>query len=335
MVLNYNGLKWLRICLPSFEKSIPHNVSVYVIDNGSNDDSIKYVRSNFPKIKTLRLKRNLGFANAYNRAILQVNAEYVLLLNNDTRVLTRSCISRLVKRLESDHTVAACGCKLVKMDNHSILDSVGVMGIKYWRGFVDIGKDQYDLLQYDKPITPFAVCGAAMLIRRSAFIRVKGFDEKFYSYVEDVDLCWRLRLIGFSIVYEPTVKIAHFFSGSQSNPSIDIYKFYLSHRNTLRTIIKNCGSSITSAIGHYSLYTLLLTLGFLILQPLKAVAILKGLAWNLQNLGDTLTLRQEIETSRVTQDHEIRKLMFPSFARLQPHDSPDLRRIVNTLFHER
>jgi hypothetical protein len=333
MILNFNGVNWLRICLPSVMKSIQPGVTVYVIDNGSTDGSLRFVRMKFPRVRLIEFGSNLGFAEAYNRAIAKIKADYILLLNNDTLVLTRSWINRLVRHLESDPTIAAVGCKLVTMKDHTVLDSVGVMGIRHWRGFVDIGKYEKDRDQYDHPpMIPFSLCGAAMLVRRSAFELISGFDSKFYAYVEDIDLCWRLRLVGFKVVYEPTARVAHYYSATRGTTGLDPQKLYFCHRNLLRAIIKNCGSSTGWALRNYFLFTLLLTLGFAILEPRKATTLVKAVLWNLLNLKETLALRLKIQRTRVVEDGEILHVMFPKINRYQPEEHTQLRRLLDALF---
>ncbi len=232
-----------------------------------------------------------------------------------------------------DTATAACGCKLVTMRDRRVLDSVGVMGIKYWRGFVDIGKYEKDHHQYDHPaIVPFSLCGAAMLVRRSAFLRVNGFDSKFHSYVEDVDLCWRLRLIGLKLAYEPAAKVAHYFSASRETSGLDPQKLYLSHRNLLRAIIKNCGSSIGWALRNYLLFTFLITLGFTVFEPRKAVAIVKAVLWNVIHFKDTHHLRLIVQLTRTVPDEDILPIMFPHINRYQPADHSRLRHFLDTLF---
>lgn len=333
MILNFNGLNHLRTCLASIPKLIPRNISICVIDNGSTDRSTLFVRKRYPQVNLITFTSNLGFAEAYNRAIAQVEADYILLLNNDTAILSSSWIKVLTKHLKLDPATAACGCKLVTMSDHRVLDSVGVMGIKYWRGFVDIGKYERDQHQYDGPaIVPFSLCGAAMLVRRSAFLLVNGFDSKFYSYVEDVDLCWRLRLIGLKLVYEPAATVAHYYSGSRRSSGLDPEKLYLAHRNLLRAIIKNCGSSIMWALRNYFLFTLLITLGFAIFEPRKAVAVVKAILWNLLNLKDTHARRLKVQATRTVPDDHILPVMFPRLNRYQPVEHSCSRRLLDTLF---
>lgn len=332
-VLNYNGLRWLKTCLPSILRSRYRKLDVYVIDNGSTDSSVKYVESTYPAVKLIAYGKNLGFASAYNAAIHEIDADYVLLLNNDIILLTRSWVEELVKHLESDASVAAVGCKLVTMEDHGILDSVGGMGIKYWRGFVDIGKYELDKGQYDKPpIVPFSLCGAAMLVRKSAFEKTRGFDAEFHSYVEDVDLCWRWRLMNYRILYKPSVRVAHYFSGTAGAKSVNPQKMYLSNRNLLRALMKNCGSSLRWALTTYFLFAALLILGFLILEPAKARAIIRAINWNLLNFRDTYVQRLLIQSTRKAKEDEILQSMYPNFPRYQSMEYSGLRRILNILF---
>jgi len=144
MVLNYNGLRWLPNCLSSVAKTDYPNLNVYLVDNGSIDGSVNYVRKNFPWVKVIRHERNLGFAEGYNRAIVKVDADYIVLLNSDTEVLNSSWIKDLVDAAAKDPKVVAVACKMVSMEDHSRLDSAVGMGIPFWRGFVDIGREEHD-----------------------------------------------------------------------------------------------------------------------------------------------------------------------------------------------
>ena len=332
MILNFNGLTWLRICLPSVVKSTYQNLDLYVIDNGSTDASCEFVNSNYPHIKLIRFDQNLGFTEAYNRAIRKAEAEYILLLNNDTAVLDANWTDVLVDRAERDPSVAAVGCKLIMMNNHRKIDSIGGIGIRYWRGFVDIGKHEIDRGQYDHPeVTPFSVCGAAMLVRRTAFMEIGGFDPKFFMYDEDVDLCWRFRLLGYKIAYEPSVRVAHYLSGT-SGQRLDAPKVYLSHRNLLRLILKNCGPTLRWALATYLLFTFIVAVGFCIFEPMKAVAIVRAVLWNLFNLKDTYAMRASIQGGRTKSEKEVLAAMYPNLPRYEPAEHTQLRHILNVLF---
>jgi len=162
MVLNYNGIKWLHDCLSSIVQTEYPDLDVYLVDNGSTDSSVDYVRQSFPWVKMISNTTNLGFSEGYNRAVGKVESEYVLLLNNDTRILTPDWANLLVELAMEDPDIAAVACKMVSMDDHSRLDSVGGMGIPFWRGFVDIGRGECDTGQYDSGVEPLAFCGGLL-----------------------------------------------------------------------------------------------------------------------------------------------------------------------------
>jgi GT2 family glycosyltransferase len=171
-----------------------------------------------------------------------------------------------------------------------------------------------------------------MLVRKNAFDLVGGFDSKFFAYVEDVDLSWRLRLRNFKVVYEPAAKVAHYYSGSRETSGLDPEKLYFSHRNVLRAIIKNCGSSLSWALRNYFLYTLLLTLGFVPLEPRKTAALLKGVLWNLRNFRSTFASRLKVQGTRGVQEEEILSEMFPKLRRYHPEEHIQLRKLLDILF---
>jgi GT2 family glycosyltransferase len=333
LILNYNGLKWLPICLPSALRTDYPNLEVCLIDNGSSDGSVEYVRERFPSVRIIANGENLGFAEAYNRAIEEVDGEYVAVLNNDTEVLEPGWVRHLVDAALRDPGVAAVACKLVSMADPARLDSVGGMGIPFWRGFVDIGRGEVDEGQYDGPgFEPFAFCGGAALIRRDAFLRAGGFDAKFFLYVEDADLSWRLRLMGHRIAYEPRARVAHHFSGTAGDGAISPMKLYYCHRNLLRAILKNCGRSLSWALRNCLLFSLLMIAGFAILEPMKAIAVLRAILWNLANLRDTWALRLRIQAGRRAGEWEILGRMYPGLRRYRPPERPGLRRALDILF---
>lgn len=332
MILNYNGLKWLPRCLSSLLNTKYPNCETYLIDNGSSDGSAEYVRQKYPSVKVIRNSRNLGFAEAYNRAISRTEAEYVVLLNNDTEVLNPKWLNVLVKTATEESNVAAVATKMVSMENHRLLDSVGSMGIPYWRGFVDIGKGEPDADHYSNGFEPFAFCGGAALIRRSAFTDAGKFDGKFFLYAEDPDLSWRLRLLGWKIPYAPDAKVAHALGESTGGKELTPLRLYFSHRNLLRSIIKNCGSSLQWALRNYFLFTFIIIWGFLLYEPRNAIVVLKGIVWNMRNFRSSYATRLFVQSRRKVGEQEVLRRLFPSLKRKQPEEHASLRRILNVLF---
>lgn len=335
LVLNYNGCNWLGRCLSSIRHTEYPNMDVCLIDNGSLDGSVEYVKENFPDVKIIPHGTNLGFAEGYNRAMREIKTEYVVLLNNDTEILNPRWLRSLIESSKNDHRIAAIACKMRAMNDPTRIDSVGGMGIPGWRGFVDIGKDELDRGQYDVVgFEPFSFCGGAVLMRREVFEEAGGFDPKFFMYLEDADLSWRLRLLGYRIGFAPDAVVAHAFSGTAEAKQVDARKLYYCHRNLLRSILKNAGSSLRWAVCRYALFSIMMMGGspLLLSEPLKSLALVRAILWNLFNLKDTLLLRRVIQAKRKVSEIEILRVMYPRTPRYQPSDHPTLRHILDALF---
>ncbi len=338
LILNYNGLQWLPRCLSSIKRTEYPHMTVYMVDNGSTDNSVDYVQTNFPEVKIIRNEENLGSAEGYNRGMESIESPYVLLLNCDTEILNPRWIRHLIDKILSDDRIAAVACKMVTMRDR-FLDSVGGMGIPFWRGFVDIGKGEVDRGQYDHDdFIPFYFCGGAALIRKDIFFRLGGFDSKLFMFMEDVDYSWRLRLQRYKIGFESKAKVAHHFSGPSEDiaqlqaKDVETWKLYYCHRNLLRIIIRNCGSSFTWALLNYLLFTVLIILGGIFIVPRKTLAVIRALSWNFLNLKETYFHRRKIQSQRVVNDSEILRLMYPQYRRYQSTQHWKLRQILNILF---
>lgn len=317
MVINYNGLGWLPRCLSSVHSTEYPNFEVYLIDNASVDDSVKYVHENYPSVKIIRNPRNLGFAKAYNRAIENTDAELVVLLNNDTEVLNPLWLEKLVAAANHRPEVGAVACKMVSTDDPGLLESVGTMGVRFWRGFADVGRGERDVGQYSASFEPFGFCGGAALVRREAFVRAGEFDEKFFVYTEDVDLSWRLRLLGWKIGYCPEATVAHARGASAGGATLTATGIYYGLRNALRAILKNCGSSLGWALRNFTLFGTFAFFGFAAFEPRAAQAPLRAAIWNLRHLGDTLQQRYLVQRSRKTGENEILRVMYPAVQRYE------------------
>jgi GT2 family glycosyltransferase len=332
LVLNYNGIKWLPRCLSSVAKTKYGNYEIYLIDNASTDGSIEFVHRNFPSVRVIQNSSNLGFPKAYNIAIAQVDAEYVVMLNNDTEVLDTRWLEYLVRVAVDDPKVAAVSPKMVSMREHRVLESVGGMGIPFWRGIVDIGTGQLDDDQYPENFEPFAYSGGAVLVRKSGFIDAGGLDREMFMYFEDSDLSWRLRLRGWRIGYASNAKVAHASGGTTGGKLLNPTRLYYCHRNLLRAEVKNCGPSLAWALRNYLLFSLLMILGFLLYEPRKAVVVAKAVAWNIRNLRTAYASRLRIQSRRIVPDRDILLRMYPNLPRRESMDHPFLRHILNILF---
>jgi GT2 family glycosyltransferase len=207
------------------------------------------------------------------------------------------------------------------------------MGIPFWRGFVDIGRKELDQGQYDSTgFSPFSFCGATALIRRDIFMKVGGFDEKFFLFNEDVELSWRMRLLGYRIGFAPGARVAHYFSGSVGSKNVDARVLYYCHRNLLRAILKNCGSSLFWALGDYFLFSMIVISGFFIFDCKRAMAFVRAILWNLFNFRDTYKCRLRIQALRITSEEDMLVSMYKDINRYEPAEHINLRHILNVLF---
>jgi GT2 family glycosyltransferase len=238
LVLNCNDKEYLFPCLASLHELDypPDRHEIVLVDNHSTDGSIEYVREHFPGVRIIAHPQNYGFAGGNNRGARQSDSQYVAFLNSDTRV-DPVWLRGLVQAVSSGERTVCAASKILSSDGKTV-DFVGSRLNFYGHGLsVDYGTE-YKLGTYDqqKPL-PFA-CGGSMLIEREAFLSVGGFDEDYFIFFEDVDLGWRLWLMGYETVFAPRAITYHHHHGHwRKRP--DIHRFTLLERNALYTIIKN------------------------------------------------------------------------------------------------
>lgn len=242
VILNWNGQKHLERFLPSVLATRYSNYEIIVADNGSTDNSLTFLETNYSAIRIIRFEQNLGFAKGYNEALKQVEADYYVLLNSDVEV-TPNWLSPQVALLENDNTIAACQPKILSYANKKIFEYAGAAGgwlDKYGYPFAkgrifDICEE--DTGQYDQSEPIFWASGAALFIRSSVFHKVKGFDEYFFAHQEEIDLCWRIQLADYKIYSCPEAVIYHVGGGTL--PRGNTLKTYLNFRNNRIMLSKN------------------------------------------------------------------------------------------------
>lgn len=252
VILNWNGEEMLRRFLPSVvEHSIGEGVEVCVADNGSTDASVQMLRATFPTVRLIELDNNYGFAEGYNRALEQVEAEYVVLLNSDVEV-TPHWLDPLVNFMDEHPEVAACQPKLLNQRNKSYFEYAGAAGgyldkygYPFCRGRIFEVVEE-DKGQYETTETVFWVSGAAMFIRLKDYQDVGGLDKDFFAHMEEIDLCWRLKSRGKELVYVPQSKVYHVGGATlnKDNPR----KTLLNFRNNLLMLYKNLPDSELNSV---------------------------------------------------------------------------------------
>lgn len=241
VILNWNGAEMLRRFLPSV---VAHSddARIIVADNGSTDRSEQIVTTEFPTVEWLPLPENYGFAEGYNKALAQVDADYFVLLNSDVEV-TPQWLRPLLAYMAGHPEVAACQPKLLAEACRSQFEYAGGAG-----GFIDrygypfcrgriFGVVEEDEGQYDEIVPLFWATGAALLVRRTDWVESGGLDGRFFAHMEEIDLCWRLRARNRGIVCVPQSVVYHVGGGTlqQGNPR----KTYLNFRNNLLMLYKN------------------------------------------------------------------------------------------------
>ena len=231
----------LRTYLPSVVANTA-NADVIVADNGSTDNSLEVLKTEFPTIKTILLDRNYGFAEGYNRAIDQVDSEYVVLLNSDVET-PEGWLRPLLEYMDAHPEVAAVQPKIRSWRKKDYFEHAGAaggflnaLGYPYCRGRRVWGVEQ-DKGQYDTVVNIDWTTGACMCVRTQVYKDLGGLDASFFAHMEEIDLCWRMRNKGWKLACVPQSMVYHLGGGSLSydNPR----KAYLNHRNNLLMIYKN------------------------------------------------------------------------------------------------
>ena len=249
VILNWNGRRHLERYLPSVVAHTEGDAEVIVADNGSTDDSLQWLRLNYPDVGVIRLDRNYGFAGGYNRALKEIKSEYVLLLNSDVEV-TAGWWQPLVEVLDTESDVAAVAPKLLADMERTKFEYAGAaggfidyLGYPFCRGRI-LSYVEEDGGQYNDRRDIFWASGAAMCCRREVFESLGGFDEDFFAHMEEIDLQWRMQLAGWRIVVEPKSVVYHLGGGTLPASS---RKIFLNHRNNLAMLFK-CASPMQRAV---------------------------------------------------------------------------------------
>ncbi|MFZ4861625.1 glycosyltransferase family 2 protein [Sphingobacterium sp. Mn56C] len=241
VILNWNGRYFLEKFLPSVYNSIYANITFVLGDNASTDDSVSFVKEYYPTIEVIENDKNYGFAEGYNQILKQVDADYYVLLNSDVEV-TQNWIQPVIDLMETENYVAAQP-KILAYHNKENFEHAGAAGgyldcygYPFCRGRM-MQVCEKDQGQYDNPQEVFWASGAALFIKADAWKLAGGFDGDFFAHMEEIDLCWRLKRMGYRIGYCPDSVIYHVGGGTlnTSNPQ----KTYLNFRNNLLMLQKN------------------------------------------------------------------------------------------------
>jgi GT2 family glycosyltransferase len=300
IIINRNGHHWLRSFFPSIMNTNYPKFEIIVVDNGSTDQSISYLR-NYPdnKVHVIELKDNLGFARAANVGIRDANGEIIAFLNNDIEV-DENWLMAAVEKLLSEERVGAVQSKMMQYDRRNKIDCVGVSVDKFGID-VPIGYDEVDYGQYDKLAEIGACCGGAMIVWKNVLVKTGFFDTKFFIYYEDLDLSWRIRLSGYKILPAPSSMVYHVGSAtSKSMPSAHV-AFHIT-KNHIVSWLKN--SRLITLILYWPVLLFLITC-YSLFDMIHGryghvAAYIKAVVWVLLHINYILKERHRIQ-------HTIRK----------------------------
>ncbi len=285
VIPHWNGIEILEPCLRSLGASLYPDLEIVVVDNASTDDSVAFMRHEFPQVTIIQNSKNLGFAGGCNAGLKQIESEYYLVLNNDT-THEPDWIERLVEQMESDPRIAAVQPKIMSASDPEVFDYAGGVG-----GLMDVLAFPYALGRifttmerddgyYDTARDIFWASGTALLLRGTALAEVGLFDEDFFAHMEEIDLCWRFHNAGWRVVNAPASKIYH--HSGWTLPPDRFQKKYLNHRNNLMMIIKNYPFAYLAAVlpARLALEGVAFVFSALIRDWKRMGAIVLAVGWN-------------------------------------------------------
>jgi hypothetical protein len=319
IIVNWNGLRWLPDCFGSLSKQDWANYEIIFVDNASKDESVDWVKRNYPKTKILINKENLGFSDANNIGYKEAHGKYVLFLNNDTRV-TKTFLSELVKVLESDPKIGGAQSKILLMDHPSTHDSVGAFltptGFLYHYGF-----GAKDNSGYDKQIDLYTAKGACMMFKKDVLKKIEVekdiLDPSYFAYFEETDMCHRVWLAGYRIVYAYRSVILHKM-GATSSSLNNAFVQYHSFKNRINSYSKNLGTRLFWQILPFHIFLSICMAWYMLFRGKFSIwlAIHRAIWWNIRSLRRTKKKRKMIQQHiRTLADDQLQEkiMRYPSY----------------------
>ncbi len=279
VILNWNGKKLLKQFLPSV---IQHSkeADIYVADNASSDNSVEFIKNSYPSIKIIQNTENGGYAKGYNDALKYIEADVFCLLNSDVEV-TVNWLNPIINTFNSEENTAIIQPKLLDYKKRNFFEYAGAgggfidkYGYPYCRGRI-FNTIEKDFGQYNDTSDIFWASGACLFIRSQVFKELNGLDEQFFAHMEEIDLCWRAKNLGYDVKYVGLSEIFHVGGATLSNTNPK--KTFLNFRNSLFTVTKNAKGNIFVIIFTRLVLDGIAGLKFLFeLKPLHTFSIIKA-----------------------------------------------------------
>ena len=307
IVVNWNGQRFLEDCLSSLSRQTYTKREIILVDNGSTDSSIMYVKENFPDVKIVELRDNTGFTGGNAAGLKQTDGEFVALINNDTRA-DHQWLENLVQPMSKDARVGICASKLLFEGGsqiNSASDGLTTAAVGFNRG---LGTQS---ALYDDSELVFGACGAAVLYRRKMLDEIGFLDEDFFLYDEDTDLSFRAHLAGWRCVYVPAALIQH-KSNATSIRLSDVHVYY--HTRNLEFVwIKNMPTLLMLRFAHHKLIQEIGSFCYLCLRHGKWAPYFRGKIDALKMLPRMWKKRRVIQARRRVSNSYLRSLMTSMF----------------------
>lgn len=296
IIVNWNGRGIIDDCLSSLSSQSYKNLEILFVDNASTDNSVSFVKKKYPEIKIITNDTNLGYAGGHEVALKYISGEAILLLNTDT-IFDKSLIEKLIKTLYSGKSIGLVQPKILMYPQKNLIDSIGAFFITTG-DLYHIGREKSsDSALYNKQMDIFTAKGVCMLIKKEVISQTGLFDKSFFAYFEETDLCMRIWLAGYRVVYTPSAAIYH-KGGGTSHKINWSYILFHSQKNRIATYLKNFSIHYLIRVLPVTilLYQCVFVLYFLTGKVDRALSIQKSLLWNLIHLGQTLRKRKVVQT---------------------------------------
>lgn len=310
LVLNYNGKKFLETVLPSIQRQTFQDTETILIDNGSTDDSVDYVRENFPDVRILQINPNIGYSRAVNYGFRHATSKYSVLISNDNR-LDEHCIENLVRAIRQDED-GIYSTRNMDFYRPELIDDVG--GTNNILGYpIAIGHHEPMRQSYAGVRPVFAFCGNIFMAKPETFLKLGGFDEHHFGFLEDSDLGWRARLRGYRSYCVSDAIAYHMLSATWGKDS-PAKRFFM-ERNRLYMVVKNYATStllkllpllFAFEIGKFFFFLLTGNLS-------QCRILLRAYWWNLSHIGLLFRQRKINQKKRTKSDGDILPLMETGF----------------------
>lgn len=300
IIPNYNGLSFMEPCMAALRRQTCQDFDVLVVDNGSTDGSVEWLREQ--EIPSVFLAENTGFSGAVNTGIRAARTPYVILLNNDTEA-EPDYVGQLLHAIEGSPRIFSVSPKMIQLHQPELMDDAGdmysVMGWAYQRG---VGQE---IGRYDRPCHIFSACAGAAIYRRDAFETIGYFDEMHFAYLEDIDVGYRAKIAGYYNRYCPQAVVYHVGSGT-SGSKYNSFKVRLAARNNVYLNYKNMPflqlavNSLPIALGIVGKYGFFKRLGFEkdyvegVLEGIRTAHKAKKVPYRRENLSNYLAIEWEL-----------------------------------------